>query len=150
MADLSAKIFIRRGAALVPADFMADEWLSGLPEGHEISVTARRSRSPKNHRHFFAVLHFCFKHLEAYQSEDDLLDAVKLACGHTRPVQRDNGEVIWLPKSIDWDSMGEDEFKRFKDRAIYVLDRLCGFDVIEAFEAEIKRRERARQGDNWR
>lgn len=149
MADLQAKHFIRKGSRLEPADFVAEEWLEQFPEGTEISITARRSRSSKNHKHFFAVLHYAFKHLEAYQSEDDLLDAIKIACGHTRPVMKQDGEVIWLPKSIDWDNMGEEEFKRFKNRAIYVLDQLCGFDVIGAFEDEIRARERARAERNW-
>lgn len=193
MADLSARIFVRRGTHLVPADWMAEEWVTSFPEEHEVAVTARRSRSPKNHRHFFAVLHLAFKHLEAYQAEDDLLDAVKIACGHTRPVQRMVGktdddeaaaqcledayvtlemdirtpteqlvavrkaikrlrtetEIIWLPKSINWDSFDEDEFKRFKDRAVFVLSKMCGFDVVAAFEEEIKARERARQGSNF-
>ena len=62
------------------------------------------------------------------------LDAIKIAVSWTRPVQRTNGEIIWLPKSINFASMSEDEFKRFKDRAIYVLGQLLGVDPIELLE----------------
>ena len=129
MADLSAKAFVRRGNTLVPADFVAEEWLRDIPDGKEILIDWRKPRHPENHRHFFAILRLASEHLPDYPDEDSLLDALKIAVGHTRSVMKADGEMIFLPKSINFAAMGEDQFKRFKNRALYVLSRILGFDA---------------------
>lgn len=129
MADLDAKGFIRRGNCLVPADFVAEEWLQAMPNGKEVLIDWRKPRHPENHRHLFAILRLAVEHLEDYADTDSLLDALKIATGHVRPVMKADGEMIFLPKSINFASMGEEEFKRFKNRALYVLSRILGFDA---------------------
>lgn len=130
MADLDAKGFIRRGNCLVPADFVAEEWLQALPEGKEVLIDWRKPRHPENHRHFFAILRLACEHLPDYPDTDSLLDALKIAVNHVRPVMKANGDMIFLPKSINFASMGEEEFKRFKNRTLYVLSRILGFDAV--------------------
>lgn len=130
MADLDAKAFLRRGNCLVPADFVAEEWLHSVPNGKEVLIDWRKPRHPENHRHFFAILRLAAEHLPDYPDTDSLLDALKIACGHTRPVMKADGEMIFLPKSINFASMGEEQFKHFKNRALWVLSRILGFDAV--------------------
>ncbi len=130
MADLDAKGFIRRGKCLVPADFVAEEWLDAIPEGKEVLIDWRKPRHPENHRHFFAILRLAVEHIDSYDDTESLLDALKIACNHVRPVMKADGEMIFLPKSINFASLGEEEFKRFKNRALYVLSRILGFDAV--------------------
>ena len=52
--------------------------------------------------------------------------------------------MIFLPKSINFASMGEDEFRRFKNRALYYLSRILGFDAVDLLP-EID----ARNARNW-
>lgn len=131
MADLDSKAFIRRGKSLVPADFVAEEFLDSLAEGKEILIDWRKPRHPENHRHFFAILRLACEHLPDYPDTDSLLDALKIACNHVRPVMKADGEMIFLPKSINFASMGEEEFKRFKNRALWILSRILGFDAAD-------------------
>lgn len=131
MADLDSKGFIRRGKYLVPADFVAEEWLDAIPEGKEVLIDWRKPRHPENHRHFFAILRLAVEQIDAYDDTESLLDALKIACSHVRPVMKADGEIIFLPKSINFASMGEEEFKRFKNRALWVLSRILGFDATE-------------------
>lgn len=180
MADLEAKHLIvredQRGRYLVPADLMSEDWLAGFKAGETISAQMRRARSYKNHRHFFVLLNKARKHLEAYQDDESLLDALKIAVGHTRPVQiamatdREAGElaeqieelktrisdpkaifvfdrmlatlmepkIVWLPKSINWDVMDEDDFRRFRRRCEYVLGQLLGFDPMELMQNNVE------------
>jgi hypothetical protein len=130
MADLDAKGFIRRGNVLVPADFVAEEWLQTIPNGGEVLIDWRKPRHAKNHRHFFAILRLACEHLPDYPDTDSLLDALKIAVNHVRPVMKANGDMIFLPKSINFAALGEEEFKRFKNRALYVLSRILGFDAV--------------------
>lgn len=130
MADLDAKAFLRRGNCLVPADYAAEDWLLAVPDGKEILIDWRKPRHPENHRHFFAILHHACKHLDGYPDVESLLDALKIACNHVRPVMKADGEMIFLPKSINFAAMGEEEFKRFKNRALYYLTQILGFDAV--------------------
>lgn len=130
MADLDAKGFIRRGNVLVPADFHAEDWLKAIPEGKEVLIDWRKPRHPENHRHFFLVLNAACENLPGYPDVESLLDALKIACNHVRPVMKANGDMIFLPKSINFASMGEEEFKRFKNRAFFYLAQIIGYDPL--------------------
>lgn len=171
MGDLEGRLFQRQGNHFVPVDYGAQDMVESIPEGAQILLTSRRPRSGKNHAHFFAILNKAVEHLDTYQDVDDLLDAIKIAVGHTRTVVlaysqnkkqeelaerieayldrpgiditarvmfkemidilRDDQRVIFLPKSINFASMPEDKFQRFKDRAMFVLTKLLGFDATD-------------------
>lgn len=148
MADLDAKGFIRRGKCLVPADFVAEEWLDALPEGKEVLIDWRKPRHPENHRHFFAILRLAVEQIDSYDDTESLLDALKIACSHVRPVMKADGEMIFLPKSINFASMGEEEFKRFKNRALYILSRILGFDAVALLPEIDQRNARAATDDD--
>jgi hypothetical protein len=146
MADLEAKGFVRRGNCLVPADFVAEEWLNTLPQGKEILISWRAPRHPENHRHMFAILRLASEQLEDYPDEESLLDALKIAVGHTRPVMLADGQMYFLPKSINFASMGEEAFRRFKNRALWVLSRILGFDAVTLLPEIDNRNKRTTSG----
>lgn len=143
MADLSAKGFIRRGNCLIPADWNAEEWLQSVPDGKEVLIDWRKPRHPENHRHLFAILRLAVEQLEDYADTDSLLDALKIACGHVRPVMKADGNMIFLPKSINYSAMSEQDFQRFKNRALYALSRILGFDATELLPEIDERNRRA-------
>lgn len=145
MADLSAKGFIRRGNCLVPADFVAEEWLQSVPDGKEVLIDWRKPRHPENHRHLMAILHLACEHLDQHADVESLLDSIKIACGHVRPVMKADGDMIFLPKSINYAAMSEQDFQRFKNRALYVLSRILGFDAVTLLP-EIDERNRRHNG----
>lgn len=142
MADLSGRLFERQGNHLVPSDLAAQELVESLPEGKAVLMDMRRARSAKNHAHLFAILHVACEQLDGYPDEETLLDAIKLATNLTRPVKRANGEIIWLPRSINWSAMPEDEFQRWKARALFVLGKLLGMDPQQLLEETENRNRR--------
>jgi hypothetical protein len=127
--DLSGKLFERVGNHLVPADLHAQEFVESLKERQKLLVDAKTPRSPENHAHFFAILHKSLEHLEGFADEDALLDSLKMATGHVRQIMLVNGDMVFIPKSIRFAAMPEDQFKRFKERAMHVLTILLGFDA---------------------
>lgn len=135
MSDLDGRAFVKRGRVLVPADFAADEMLDDLPEGREVLMTMRRPRSPQHHRFFFALLRKVVENTDRWASEEDLLDDLKIACGHaTRRANLITGEISLVAKSINFASMPEDAFRRFKDRALFVLSTAIGVDPVTLME----------------
>lgn len=129
--DLSGRLFERVGNHLVPADLHAQEFVEALKEKQKLLIDAKTPRSPENHAHFFAILHKAMDHLDGFADEDALLDALKMATGHVRQLMLVDGTMVFVPKSIRFAAMPEEQFKRFKERALYVLSELLGFDALE-------------------
>ena len=140
MAELDGRSFRRVGSCFEPADLAAQEMLETVKDGDTVVLTYRKSRSAKNLAHWHVLLRAAIDHLEGFQDTDALGDAVKVAVGHVKPLQKLDGEIIYMPKSIAELAMNEDEFKRFKARGIYVLNQLLGFDIVEYAEENYRRR----------
>jgi hypothetical protein len=140
MAELDGRLFQRVGNHFVPADLAAQEMLETIKDGESIVLSYRKSRSAKNLAHWHVIVRAALDHLEGFQDTDALSDAIKVAVGHVRPIQKLDGEMIFMPKSIAETAMKEDEFQRFKARGIYVLNQLLGFDIVEYAEENYRRR----------
>ena len=130
--DLDGKAFRRQGNSLVPSDEYAAEWLGRIKEGKEVLVTARRSRSVAHHRRFFKLLSRVIDNSDYWQTVDELLDALKLASGHAERRMKLDGTPYLAPKSINFASLDEEEFKRFEERCRYLLaTKVLGYDPEE-------------------
>ena len=128
MTDLEGRCFVKRNGSLHPVDVAADDMMASIPDGKEVILTIRQPRSPEFHRRFFAILRRVCENSDIYQDEEELLSCLKIACGHTKPIQLPNGEVYRLPRSINFASCGQDAFQRFTKRALYVLGQMTGID----------------------
>lgn len=115
MSDLSGRCFVKRGKSLTPADFAAEELLDSLPDGKELIITMRKSRSPQHHRWFFSLLRQVVDNTDGrWVNEDDLLDDLKLATKHIRKrINGITGEAIIEPKSINFANLDEYAFRDF-------------------------------------
>lgn len=121
MSDLDGICMIRRNGALVPADAHAAEFLESLKDGREIIVSVRKARNPLHHRLFFALLRKVVENSEDWNTEEELLDAVKMATGHVERRHRLDGEEYLVPRSISFAAMDQIKFRRFFDRAVWLL-----------------------------
>ena len=145
MSDLRGRLFAKRydynteTKMFVPADMGGEMlWDSIKKDDKPVLLDVWQPRSAANHAHFFAILHTAWTHLhDHYHDEETLLDAVKIAVRHVRMVQQIDGRVIQLPKSIAFAAMGEEKFRRFKDRALIVLAGRLGV-TVEQLVNEVK------------
>ena len=128
--DLNGRLFERRGNHMVPADLAAQELVQSFKEGQKVLMDVKSPRSAANHAHFFALLHKALDHLPGFADEDALLDSIKLASGHCRQIMLVDGTLVFVPKSIRFAALDELKFRRFKERAIYILSELLGFDAL--------------------
>lgn len=126
---------IRRGDSLVPSCEMFREDLAGLPEGREVFVNVRRARSPRHHRFFFAALHEICRSGQWDGSVETLLIYLKIGLGHVTVVIGPNGKTYYVPKSIDFASMGEDEFTKFQREAERFFTMKMGIDIEAIYQA---------------
>jgi hypothetical protein len=135
VTDLDARCFIKTELpdgrrALIPADFVADEFLARIPDRREVLMSVRLARSPPHHRWFFGMLRKVVSNTDdRWGDEDDLLDDLKLAAGHAvRRVNMLTGAIEKIAKSINFASMSEDKFRRFRDRCLYIIQVSTGID----------------------
>ena len=122
MSDLDSRAFVKRQGKLVPADVMSEELLAGIGEGREVLVSIRRARNVKHHRMLFALLRKVRDNSEQWDSDQALLDDLKLATGlfETR-VNLVTKKAYAVPGSISFASMSQDAFRAWFDQVLVVL-----------------------------
>lgn len=117
----------KRFNALRAMDQIAAEALGKIVDGEVVKVEIKRAnqRSLRHHRLFFALLEIVGECQDEPWTKDQTLTWVKVAAGHTDPVYDRDGKVTFIPRSISFDSMSQDEFRAFFDAAVQaVLDKL--------------------------
>lgn len=114
-------IFRKEFGKLVPDDPKAKAAIAKVGHGEHVQADIKRPRNLAHHRLFFALLNLVFENQEYFRSVDDLLDALKIAIGHTKTVVLKSGEHK-VPLSISFASMDQAAFNEFFDRA---ADFLC-------------------------
>ncbi len=126
-----APILMRRGRGMLfPIGKFDEERLAELPEGATIEVTIKRRRSNPQNALYWATLANVVAATDSYPSADHLHDAIKMALGFTMPVKMLNGELIYVPDSTAFGKMDAAQFKSFFDRAMELLNKLTGYDVL--------------------
>lgn len=111
----------RRGLKLEPVSLLDEEALQEFAEGKDVSVTITRTRSNKHHRFFMGLLQIiCYNH-DTYKRPDQLLLWLKIRLGYVEEVRFHNEKVWWVAKSISFNAMGQDQFKKFFDAALDVI-----------------------------
>lgn len=93
--------------------------LETMKPGTWLRIEATSPRNGKHHRKFMALLNLIAENSETYNTVEKALVAVKLCVGHFEPaIHPATGELIQVPKSIAFESMGQDEFDVFYSAAL--------------------------------
>lgn len=95
--------------------------LAAFGVGEILEVALRKPRSAAHHRKFFALMQLVFENQERYDTIADLLVEVKLKCGHYREHLTTKGRLIYVPKSLSFEAMGQEEFGVLYSKAIDVI-----------------------------
>lgn len=82
-----------------------------------------KPRNLKHHRKFFTLIRLVFQNLpegmEAmFKSDKDVLNEFKLQTGHYTKHNTLGGKVTYIPSSISFAAMNQDDFDVFYDRCI--------------------------------
>lgn len=119
-----AELLMRREwGALRPLFPDGEDLLSGIPQGETLKVTFTRPRNVQFHKLFFALMNLALENQDRYENMDHLLTAVKVAVGYADTVILRTGETAFIPKSISFAKMDEDEFRVFFNRVVDVVLR---------------------------
>ena len=73
----------------------------------------KKNRSAANHRRFFAFIQTAFDMQDTYDNKEVFRKYLEMLAGHFDTViAARTGEAMYWPKSINWDSLDEDEFRK--------------------------------------
>jgi len=128
------------GTSCLVADCLdAETWLSKTKLGQGVLIDPRRPRNINHHRKLFALLTIAVENWPIEITKEALLGLIKLKTGHADPIKSADGMIYHIPKSINFESMGQDEFNPFYESALNLIALALGVD------AETLDSERARQ-----
>lgn len=113
----------KTGGILIADNAHAVKILGNIREGNIVSVDVRQPRNVQNHRRFFAFLSAVFDMQECFISEEALRFWLIMKAGYVESISVPNGTMIYKPKSIDFGSMEETEFKDLFNNCITVVVR---------------------------
>lgn len=147
-------LLAKRGKSLVAEDRHALDVLDAIKDGQNVKVSITVPRNLRHHRLFFALLRTVLDaqtEPRLFNSEKELLETLKVACGHVEPYYKsvaarnqDTGKMEWtLVKewrgaSIDFSAMDQQAFRVFFDRAVsVVLERILPNCPREGLEDQI-------------
>ncbi len=93
--------------------------LKTLQPGKWLRIEASSPRNGKHHRKLFALLKLVAENSEIYDTTEKALVAIKLVSGHFETaIHPETGEVIQITKTINYESMDQEEFDKFYSAAI--------------------------------
>lgn len=126
-----AIIMRRKLAILEPVTEIDREMLLDIPEGADLTVRVSRSRSPRQHRLFWALLQLVVDNHDHYKRPEQLLEWLKVRLGYVDETVWHDGQVWFKTKSISFASMGQDQFRKFFSMAVdlIVTEVIIGMDM---------------------
>jgi hypothetical protein len=106
------------GGTLKPVDASGETVLRKLKQGAIVSVEVKRPRNVKFHRMYWALVTLVWENMagDRYPTPETLHNAFKVMAGIRTQITLPNGDVGFIPGSIAFHAMTEDEFSAFYDR----------------------------------
>lgn len=114
-------LFAKVGGVLRSTDQEAEDLLARLPEGKQVMLTYHVPRSPKQHRLFWALMRICADNVDWITDKDHAAREIKLETHLYEAHVSSTGTLIYVPMSIAWESLDQDKFNRFFERALRVI-----------------------------
>lgn len=100
-----------QGGVLMPADEEAIEALTKIKNGDSVLIEYKRNRNPKFHRKMFALLKLIFENQSVYETQEELRREMMLKAGRYSKHFTTKGVTLYIPDSMSFDSMDQDEFE---------------------------------------
>lgn len=115
---MTKAIFRRTLDGFVPASDEAQALMARTKLGDLVTLTGRKERNLQHHRLFFAMLRMISENSNPPISEATALHFAKLATGTGEVVEDSRGQPHFVPGTISFAGMNQDEFKAFVQQAI--------------------------------
>jgi len=137
-----ARIYLQKTLhSLIPADDDAREALKRWKLGDTLACDVVKPREHKSLRRYWAMVNLVLQNTDQFKSKEQLHAYLKIRAGHCTPIASNTtGEVFYVPDSIDYATLDENQFMQVWVKIVNVIceEILPGLDS-EAMELEIQR-----------
>ncbi len=135
-----ARLYLRKSLhGFVPADEPSMEVWKKYKWGETYRADVVKPRSYQHHKLAFALLNLTYSNQERYSNFETFRKAVAIAAGHTEELTTVDGEIIYLPKSLNYDTLDEIEFTKVFGAMMSVCAKILHNMGIDELEAEVSR-----------
>ena len=119
---MSKSAYMKRvWSKLVPDDPISEEAIRAIPPGEVVMIRWSRPRNVKFHRKFFALLKAGFELQDHFDNLEAFRFWLTIKAGFFDIVQAPDGKIMFIPKSISFAKMSEDEFEALYNHIIDIL-----------------------------
>ena len=129
-----ARLYLRKTElGFVPADENSQELSKKFKIGDVYRSDIVKPRSYKHHCLCMALLTITFENQEKYTNFDIFRKAVAIEAGHVNEIIKLDGEVVFEPASISYDTLDEVEFtavfKKMMDVCCVILNDIGAIEL---------------------
>ena len=108
----------KRDGVLYPVTRYDAETIEEMPNDQLFDLKPTSKRSEQHHKKYFAVLNDVVKTTDKWPTSQHLHDDLKMLCGY------------YIPDSIAFTKMDQQEFSKFFDQAMGKLSEAIGYDPL--------------------
>lgn len=135
-----ARLYLRKTlSGFIPADEPSLEIARKYKLNEVYRADVVKPRSYAHHKLIMALLNLTFANQELYTNFEMFRKAVAVAAGHVDELVTVDGEIIKLPKSLNYDTLDEVEFTTVSGAMMTVCCRLLKGIGAEELEAEVSK-----------
>ena len=121
-------VYVNDSGDFRPADEATRDRMNRLRKGQYYSFQYKRIRNYQFHKKYFAMLKLAFDNQEEFSSEEWLRRYTMLGIGRVETVITRDGKTVYMPESISFDKMDENEFEEVYQKTLSFLMERYGFD----------------------
>jgi hypothetical protein len=150
-ADDKPFMMLRRvPQGFVPLTAYDHEQIDRVPIFADVRASITMPRSLPRHRFYWVLLGIVAENQDRWRTAEDLHTAIKVKLGYIEDFHLIDGSLLIRPRSTNFDSMDEIEFREYLDRALEVIctEIIPGLD-IRALKAEGERKIGKPQHDRY-
>ena len=126
------EIYLQKIAGvLAPADDKAEEVIKGMKPEEGMKLNYSLVRSIGNHRRFFKFIQIAFDSQDHFDDKEIFRKYLEMKAGHFDTVVTPTGQTLFLPKSIDFASLDETEFRGLFGKVVNAFLKAFG-DRLDA------------------
>lgn len=126
-------------AGFVPADEHGKQAVKRWKIGETLRCSIRKPRDYTNHKRYFALLNLTYENQEKYANFEHFRKAVQIAAGHVDELITLDGEIVLIPRSIDYTTLDEFEFSKVFGETMTVCAKILGDLNLHELEQEVAR-----------
>jgi hypothetical protein len=115
----------KRFGTLRPVDQGGEDALREIANGALVQIEVKRPRNINHHRLYFALVSLVWDNIDhdRYPSVEDLHGAIKIAAGLRTRIELPDGTQGFMPGSIAFHKMSQDDFSAFYTKVCDLVAR---------------------------